>query len=198
MPLYDKLRDTHYNLISALHKSLRGSDVDASLYWLARMFSGGEDPRYIARRLVRFATEDIGLADPNALLQTIAAWEAFERVGSPEGELAIVQSVIYLATAPKSNAVYSAFKASCHLANETGSLSPPKHILNAPTDLMKELGYGKGYEYNHDNEDSFSAQDYLPDGVTRQSLYRPDGIGFEKEIVKRMNYWEKIRKQRSD
>jgi len=198
MPLYDKLRDNHYNLISALHKSLRGSDVDASLYWLARMFSGGEDPRYIARRLVRFATEDIGLADPNALLQTIAAWEAFERVGSPEGELAIVQSVIYLATAPKSNAVYSAFKASCHLANETGSLSPPKHILNAPTDLMKELGYGKGYEYNHDNEDSFSAQDYLPDGVTRQSLYRPDGIGFEKEIVKRMNYWEKIRKQRSD
>ena len=196
VPLYDKMQGQHYNLISALHKSLRGSDVDASLYWLARMLSGGEDPRYIARRLVRFASEDIGLADPNALLQVIASWDAFERIGSPEGELAIVQSVIYLATAPKSNAVYRAFKASVQLAKETGSLSPPKHILNASTDLMKDIGYGVGYQYDHDSDDGFSGQNYFPDGVRQQSLYRPDGKGFENEIVKRLDHWRKIRKEK--
>jgi putative ATPase len=196
VPLYDKMQDQHYNLISALHKSLRGSDVDASLYWLARMLSGGEDPRYIARRLVRFASEDIGLADPNALLQAIASWDAFERIGSPEGELAIVQSVIYLATAPKSNAVYRAFKASVQLAKETGSLSPPKHILNASTNLMKDIGHGAGYQYDHDSDDGFSGQNYFPDGVRQQSLYRPDGKGFENEIVKRLDHWRKIRKEK--
>ena len=196
VPLYDKMQDQHYNLISALHKSLRGSDVDASLYWLARMLSGGEDPRYIARRLVRFASEDIGLADPNALLQAIASWDAFERIGSPEGELAIVQSVIYLATAPKSNAVYRAFKASVQLVKETGSLSPPKHILNASTNLMKDIGHGAGYQYDHDSDDGFSGQNYFPDGVRQQSLYRPDGKGFENEIVKRLDHWRKIRKEK--
>jgi putative ATPase len=196
VPLYDKMQDQHYNLISALHKSLRGSDVDASLYWLARMLSGGEDPRYIARRLVRFASEDIGLADPNALLQAIASWDAFERIGSPEGELAIVQSVIYLATAPKSNAVYRAFKASVQLVKETGSLSPPKHILNASTNLMKDIGHGADYQYDHDSDDGFSGQNYFPDGVRQQSLYRPDGKGFENEIVKRLNHWRKIRKEK--
>ena len=155
-PLYDKSQEAHYNLISALHKSLRGSDVDAALYWLARMLDGGEDPRYIARRLTRFAVEDIGMADPDALPQSIAAWEAFERIGSPEGELAIAQCVIYLATAPKSNAAYAAFKSSARSAKETGSLSPPKHILNAATSLMKDLGYGDGYQYDHASEDVFS------------------------------------------
>ncbi len=198
MPLYDKAQDAHYNLISALHKSLRGSDVDASLYWLARMLSGGEDPRYIARRLVRFASEDIGMADPNALTQSIAAWEAFERIGSPEGELAIAQSVIYLATAPKSNAAYSAFKSAMRTAKETGSLSPPKHILNAPTNLMKDLGYGAGYEYDHDAEDGFSGQDYFPEEIQRVALYRPEGKGFEKEVVKRLDYWQKLREEKAD
>ena len=192
MPLYDKAQDAHYNLISALHKSLRGSDVDASLYWLARMLSGGEDPRYIARRLVRFASEDIGMADPNALPHSIAAWEAYERIGSPEGDLAIAQSVIYLATAPKSNAAYSAFKTSMRSAKETGSLSPPKHILNAPTNLMKDLGYGAGYEYDHDAEDGFSGQDYFPEEMQRANFYRPEGKGFEKEVVKRLDYWQKL------
>jgi len=192
MPLYDKAQDAHYNLISALHKSLRGSDVDASLYWLARMLSGGEDPRYIARRLVRFASEDIGMADPNALPHSIAAWEAYERIGSPEGDLAIAQSVIYLATAPKSNAAYSAFKTSMRSAKETGSLSPPKHILNAPTNLMKDLGYGAGYEYDHDAEDGFSSQDYFPEEMQRANFYRPEGKGFEKEVVKRLDYWQKL------
>lgn len=196
MPLYDKAQDAHYNLISALHKSMRGSDVDAALYWLARMLSGGEDPRYIARRLVRFASEDIGMADPNALSHSIAAWEAFERIGSPEGELAIAQSVIYLATAPKSNAAYSAYKSAMRSAKETGSLSPPKHILNAPTNLMKDLGYGDGYQYDHDAEDGFSGQDYFPEEMGRQNLYQPAGKGFEKEVVKRLDYWQKLRQEK--
>ena len=200
MPLYDKAQEAHYNLISALHKSLRGSDVDASLYWLARMLVGGEDPRYIARRLVRFASEDVGMADPNALPHSIAAWEAYERIGSPESELAIAQCVIYLATAPKSNAVYNAMKSAMRTAKETGSLSPPKHILNAPTGLMKGLGYGKGYEYDPDAEDGFSGQDYFPEEMIRANLYRPRGKGFEKEIVKRLDYWRKLRqdKKRDD
>jgi putative ATPase len=156
------------------------------------MLSGGEDPRYIARRLVRFASEDIGMADPNALPHSIAAWEAYERIGSPEGDLAIAQSVIYLATAPKSNAAYSAFKTSMRSAKETGSLSPPKHILNAPTNLMKDLGYGAGYEYDHDAEDGFSGQDYFPEEMQRANFYRPEGKGFEKEVVKRLDYWQKL------
>ncbi len=198
MPLYDRDGEMHYNLISALHKSLRGSDVDASLYWLARMLSGGEDPLFILRRLVRFATEDIGLADPSALVQLVAAFQAFERIGSPEGELAIAQGVIYLATAPKSNAAYSAFQKSMLIAHDTGSLSPPKHILNAPTNLMKDLGYGNGYEYDHDVEDKFSGQDYFPDAMSRVDIYQPDGIGFEKEIVKRLNYWKKLRDKKDN
>ncbi len=195
-PLYDKGQEAHYNLISALHKSLRGSDTDAALYWLSRMLGGGEDPRYIARRLVRFAVEDIGLADPNALTQAIAAWEAYERLGSPEGELAIVQCVIYLGTAPKSNAAYKAAGAARRLAKETGSLMPPKHILNAPTKLMGELGYGEGYEYDHDAEDGFSGQDYFPDDMRRQRLYSPSNGGFEREISKRLQYWDELRRKR--
>ena len=200
MPLYDKAQEAHYNLISALHKSLRGSDVDASLYWLARMLAGGEDPRYIARRLTRFASEDVGMADPNALPHSIAAWEAYERIGSPEGELAIAQCVIYLATAPKSNAAYTAMKSAMQTAKETGSLSPPKHILNAPTGLMKGLGYGKGYEYDPDAEDGFSGQDYFPEEMNCANFYRPQGKGFEKEVVKRLDYWQKLRqdKKRDD
>lgn len=196
-PLYDKGQDAHYNLISALHKSLRGSDADAALYWYARMLSGGEDPRYIARRLVRFASEDIGLADPNALPQSIAAWEAFERLGSPEGELAIVQCILYLATAPKSNAAYKAEKAAKRLAKETGSLMPPAHILNAPTKLMKDIGYGSGYAYDHDAEDGFSGQNYFPDDLRRPNLYQPRDTGFEREIAKRLQYWDTLRSKRS-
>ncbi len=196
VPLYDKSQEGHYNLISALHKSLRGSDTDASLYWLARMLAGGEDPRYIARRLVRFASEDIGLADPQALLQAIAAWEAYERLGSPEGELAVVQCVIYLSTAPKSNAAYRAEKAAAKMARKTGSLDPPKHILNAPTGLMKDLGYGAGYEYDHNTEEGFSGQNYFPDGVTRSRLYEPGERGFEREIAKRLEYWDKLRDEK--
>ncbi len=195
-PLYDKGQEAHYNLISALHKSLRGSDADAALYWFARMMAGGEDPRYVARRLVRFASEDIGLADPNALPQSIAAWEAYERLGSPEGELAIVQCVLYLATAPKSNAAYKAQSAANRLAKETGSLMPPKHILNAPTKLMKEIGYGDGYAYDHDAEDGFSGQDYFPDEMKRQQLYGPKEAGFEREIAKRLQYWDTLRRKR--
>ena len=195
-PLYDKGQEAHYNLISALHKSLRGSDADAALYWFARMMAGGEDPRYIARRLVRFASEDIGLADPNALPQAIAAWEAYERLGSPEGELAIVQCVLYLATAPKSNAAYKAASAANRLAKETGSLMPPKHILNAPTKLMKEIGYGDGYAYDHDAEEGFSGQDYFPDEMSRQRLYSPKEAGFEREIAKRLQYWDTLRRKR--
>ncbi|MDE0991745.1 MAG: replication-associated recombination protein A [Rhodospirillales bacterium] len=196
MPLYDKSQDGHYNLISALHKSLRGSDADAALYWFARMLAGGEDSTYILRRLVRFASEDIGMADPQALPQSIAAWEAFDRLGSPEGELAVAQCVIYLATAPKSNAAYKAEKSAKKSARETGSLMPPKHILNAPTKLMSELGYGDGYAYDHDAEDGFSGQNYFPDEMQRSRLYNPEGKGFEREIVKRLEYWDKLRREK--
>ncbi len=194
-PVYDKGQESHYNLISALHKSLRGSDCDAALYWFARMLAGGEDPHYIARRLVRFAVEDIGLADPSALTQSVAAWQAFERIGSPEGELALAQAVIYLATAPKSNAAYKAFGAAQRAARDSGSLAPPAHILNAPTKLMSELGYGKGYAYDHDTPEGFSGQDYFPEGMPRQSFYRPVERGFERDVRKRLEYWEKLRSQ---
>ena len=192
-PLYDKGQESHYNLISALHKSLRGSDCDAALYWFARMLAGGEDPHYIARRIVRFAVEDVGLADPNALTQTIAAWQAFERIGSPEGELALAQAVIYLATAPKSNAAYKAYGAARRSAGESGSLAPPAYILNAPTGLMRDLGYGKGYAYDHDTPEAFSGQDYFPESLGRQSFYHPVERGFEREIRKRLEYWSKLR-----
>jgi putative ATPase len=191
--LYDKDREEHYNLISALHKSLRGSDPDAALYWLARMLNGGEDPRYIARRLVRFAAEDIGMADPHALGQALAGWETYERLGSPEGELAIAQVVVYLGTAPKSNALYTALGAARSAAKQTGSLMPPAHILNAPTKLMQQLGYGEGYDYDHDAEDAFSGQNYFPDGMERQSFYQPRGRGFEREVAKRLEYWARLR-----
>ena len=196
--LYDKDREAHYNLISALHKSLRGSDPDAALYWFARMLTGGEDPRYIARRLVRFASEDVGMADPQALVQATLAWETYERLGSPEGELAIAQAVVYLGTAPKSNAVYAGFKAAMRLAKETGSLTPPAHILNAPTRLMKDLGYGAGYAYDHDAEEAFSGQDYFPEGMERVALYRPVDRGFEGEIARRMAAWGELRAARRD
>jgi putative ATPase len=195
-PLYDKSQEGHYNLVSALHKSIRGSDVDAALYWLARMLVGGEDPRFIARRLARAAVEDIGLADPQALPQALAAWEAYERIGSPEGDLALAQCTIYLASAPKSNAAYNAFGEAMRSAKETGSLMPPKHILNAPTGLMKDIGYGAGYEYDHNAEDGFSGQDYFPDDIDRQTYYRPVERGFEREIAKRLEYWSKLRGQR--
>ncbi|MBK1837947.1 replication-associated recombination protein A [Azospirillum sp. YIM B02556] len=197
-PLYDKAQEGHYNLISALHKSLRGSDTDAALYWYSRMLDGGEDPRYIARRLTRFAVEDVGLADPNALTQAIAAWEAYERLGSPEGELALAQLVIYLGTAPKSNAGYTAYKASVRAAKETGSLMPPKHILNAPTKLMKSIGYGKGYEYDHDTADGFSGQNYFPEGMARREFYQPVERGFERDLRKRQDYWAKLRERRGE
>jgi putative ATPase len=196
-PLYDKGQEGHYNLISALHKSMRGSDADAALYWLARMLAGGEQPLYIVRRLVRFAVEDIGLADPEAVHQALAAKEVYDFLGSPEGELAIAQAVVYLATAPKSNAAYTAFKASQVSAQETGSLMPPAHILNAPTKLMKELGYGKGYDYDHDTEDGFSGQNYFPDGMARRNFYDPPERGFEREIRKRLDYWAKLRARKS-
>ena len=195
--LYDKDREEHYNLISALHKALRGSDPDASLYWLARMLAGGEDPRFIARRLVRFAVEDVGMAEPQALVQALAAWEAYERLGSPEGELAIAQAVVFLGTAPKSNALYVAFGAANRSAKGTGSLMPPAHILNAPTRLMKTLGYGAGYEYDHATEDAFSGQNYFPDGLERQDFYRPSGRGFEREVARRLEAWSKLRAERS-
>lgn len=194
-PVYDKNREEHYNLISALHKSLRGSDVDAALYWLARMLAGGEDPRYILRRLTRFASEDIGLADPQALPQALACWNAYDRIGSPEGELAVAQCTIYLATAPKSNAVYRGLAAAKRAAQTTGSLMPPAHILNAPTRLMKDLGYGAGYAYDHDTADGFSGQNYFPDAMERQQLYHPIERGFEREIIKRLAWWEKLRRK---
>ncbi len=194
--LYDKDREEHYNLISALHKSLRGSDPDAALYWFARMLAGGEDPRYVARRLVRFAAEDIGLADPQALPQALAAWEAYERLGSPEGELALAQAVLYLGTAPKSNAAYVAFKAAQSAAKQTGSLMPPAHILNAPTRLMKQLGYGAGYAYDHDAEDAFSGANYFPDGMQRQDFYAPPDRGFEREVRRRLDHWARLRAER--
>jgi putative ATPase len=194
-PLYDKSQEGHYNLISALHKSLRGSDTDAALYWLARMLAGGEDPIYILRRLTRAAVEDIGLADPQALVQALAAWDAYDRLGSPEGELAVAQLVIYLAAAPKSNAAYVALGEARRMADETGSLMPPKHILNAPTRLMRNLGYGKGYVYDHATEEGFSGQNYFPDGVARREFYRPGERGFEREIKKRLDYWDKLRQR---
>ncbi len=196
-PLYDKSREEHYNLISALHKSIRGSDPDAALYWLARMLAGGEQPLYIARRLVRASVEDIGLADPQAVVQAIAAKDVYDFLGSPEGEIALVQCVLYLASAPKSNAVYVAQGAAMKAAEQHGSLMPPAHILNAPTKLMKQLGYGKGYAYDHAAEDGFSGQNYFPEGMERQNLYQPKDTGFEREISKRLDYWAKLRTKRS-
>lgn len=192
-PSYDKDRDGHYNLISALHKSLRGSDPDAALYWTARMLTAGEDPLYIIRRLVRFASEDIGLADPEAIHQALAAKDAYDFLGSPEGELQIAQAVLYLATAPKSNAAYRAEKAAKRAAKTTGSLVPPAHILNAPTKLMKDIGYGKNYTYDHDTEAGVSGQNYFPDDMARQNFYEPVERGFEREIQKRLAYFSKIR-----
>ena len=192
-PLYDKSREEHYNIVSALHKSIRGSDPDAALYWLARMLAGGEQPLYIARRLVRASVEDIGLADPQAVVQAIAAKDVYDFLGSPEGEIALVQCVLYLASAPKSNAVYKAHGAAMRAAGEHGSLTPPAHILNAPTKLMKTLGYGKGYEYDHEAEEGFSGQNYFPDGMARRNFYAPKDTGFEREIAKRLEYWAKLR-----
>ncbi|WP_438721470.1 replication-associated recombination protein A [Bartonella rochalimae] len=195
-PIYDKGRDSHYNLISALHKSVRGSDPDAALYYLARMFDAGEDPLYIGRRLVRIAIEDIGLADPQALVICNAAKDAYSYLGSPEGELALVQACLYVATAPKSNATYLAYKAAMHSARKNGSLSPPKHILNAPTKFMKEEGYGHGYRYDHDEQDAFSGQEYFPEELGHQIYYQPQERGFEREIIKRLDWWKKLRQKR--
>lgn len=195
-PLYDKGQDGHYNLISALHKSVRGSDPDAALYYLARMLEAGELPLYIGRRLVRMAMEDIGLADPQALVVALAAKDAYDYLGSPEGELALAEAAVYLASAPKSNAVYTAFKAATRVAKEGGSLTPPKVILNAPTKLMKGEGYGSGYRYDHDEPDAFSGQDYFPEAIGRQTFYDPPERGFEREIRKRLDYWAKLRKER--
>jgi putative ATPase len=197
-PIYDKAQEGHYNLISALHKALRGSDTDAALYWMARMLAGGEDPLYIARRLTRFSVEDVGLADPQAVVQALAAWDVYERLGSPEGELALAQLVIYLGTAPKSNAVYTAFQAATRTAGETGSLMPPMHILNAPTRMMKDMGYGAGYIYDHDTADGFSGQNYFPEGMARRNFYDPPERGFEREIRKRLDYWDRLRRHRPD
>ncbi len=193
MPVYDKDRDGHYNLISALHKSLRGSDPQAALYWLARMLVAGEEPLYVLRRLTRFASEDIGLADPQALVQCLAAKDAYQFLGSPEGELAIVQACLYCATAPKSNAAYAAQKAAWKSAKDTGSLAPPAHILNAPTKLMKDLGYGAGYAYDHDAEGGFSGQNYWPEDLAPQTLYKPTDRGFEKRIAERLAWWDERR-----
>jgi putative ATPase len=195
-PIYDKKQDGHYNLISALHKSVRGSDPDAALYYLCRMLDAGEDPLYIARRIVRMAVEDIGLADPNALSICNAAKDAYDFLGSPEGELAIAQAVIYLATAPKSNAAYLAYGAAMRTAKEAGSLLPPKHILNASTKLMRAEGYGDDYRYDHDAPDAFSGQDYFPEQLGRQKFYNPPERGFEREIAKRLEYWARLRKER--
>jgi putative ATPase len=195
-PIYDKAQDGHYNLISALHKSVRGSDPDAALYYLCRMLDAGEDPLYLARRIVRMAVEDIGLADPQALVVANAAKEAYDFLGSPEGELAIAQAVIYVATAPKSNAAYAAFGEAMRTAKEAGSLLPPKHILNAPTKLMQQEGYGAGYDYDHDSPEAFSGQDYFPEALGRRQFYDPPERGFEREIRKRLEYWAKLRKER--
>ena len=194
--VYDKSGDSHYNMISALHKSVRGSDPDAALYWFARMLAGGEDPRYLARRITRMAVEDIGLADPQAQEICLQSWQTYERLGSPEGELALAQAVTYLALAPKSNAAYLAYKAAVLDAKNTGSHPPPKHILNAPTDLMKDQGYGDGYAYDHDAEDGFSGQNYFPDGMDRPGYYVPVERGFERELSKRLAYFEKLRARR--
>ena len=195
-PVYDKDREGHYNLISALHKSLRGSDTDAALYWAARMISGGEDPAYILRRLTRFASEDIGLAEPQALQMALAAWDSYDRLGSPEGELAIAELIIYLGTAPKSNAAYKAWNNAKKAAKEFSSLTPPKHILNAPTKLMKELGYKEGYIYDHDTAEGFSGQDYFPESMGRRQFYQPVERGFEREIRRRLEYWDALRQKK--
>jgi putative ATPase len=195
-PLYDKSQDGHYNLISALHKSVRGSDPDAALYYLSRMLVAGEDPLYVARRLVRMASEDIGLADPNALAQALAAKDAYDFLGSPEGELALAQAVVYLATAPKSNAAYKGFNAAWRRAKETGSLMPPKTILNAPTKLMREQEYGAGYAYDHDAPDAFSGQHYFPEGMERETFYRPTDRGFERELRQRLEAWARRRREK--
>lgn len=197
-PIYDKSQDGHYNLISALHKSVRGSDPDAALYYLARMFDAGEDPLYLARRVVRMAVEDIGMADPQALVICNAAKDAYDFLGSPEGELAIAQAVIYVATAPKSNAAYTAYGVARRVAKEHGSLLPPKHILNAPTRLMKDEGYGRGYAYDHNEEEAFSGQNYFPDQLERQTFYDPVERGFEREIRKRLDYWAKLRREKGN
>jgi len=197
-PIYDKAQDGHYNLISALHKTIRGSDPDAALYYFARMLDAGEDPRFLARRLVRMAVEDIGLADPQALVHARAAAETYEQLGSPEGELALANTVIYLATAPKSNAAYVAYKAAMRIAKDHGSLMPPKTVLNAPTKLMKSEGYGADYAYDHDAPDAFSGQNYWPDALGRQRFYDPPERGFEREIRKRLEYWEKLRQERGE
>jgi len=195
-PIYDKSQDSHYNLMSAFHKSLRGSDCDAALYWFSRMLSGGEDPRYIARRMLRFASEDVGLADPQALNISLSAWQSFERLGSPEGDLALAEAIVYLATAPKSNAVYVAYNNARKSAEIYGSLMPPKHILNAPTKMMKNMGYGENYSYDHDTKEGFSGQNYFPEKMKRENFYKPIERGFEREIKKRLDYWESIRKQK--
>jgi len=194
---YDKSGDEHYNLISALHKSVRGSDPDAALYWFARMLKGGEDPRFLARRITRMAVEDIGLADPQAQHICLQAWQTFERLGSPEGELALAQALTYLALAPKSNAVYAAYKNAMAAAAQTGSEPPPKHILNAPTSLMKDIGYGDGYAYDHDAEDAFSGANYFPDSMTREVYYNPVDRGFERDLKKRVDYFAKLRDKRN-
>ena len=194
-PLYDKGDEGHYNLISALHKAVRGSDVDAALYWFARMLQGGEDPEYLARRIIRMAYEDIGLADPQAAVQAITAWQTFERLGSPEGELALAQAVTYLATAPKSNAVYSAYKSAIRAAKESGSHQPPKHAMNAPTDLMKEAGYAEGYRYDHDTPEGYAGQNYFPPEMARTQYYEPVPRGYERDIQKRLDYFKKHRDQ---
>ncbi|MBP5352617.1 MAG: replication-associated recombination protein A [Alphaproteobacteria bacterium] len=195
-PVYDKGHDGHYNLISAVHKSMRGSDVDAALYWAARMLVAGEDPRYLLRRLLRFSIEDVSLADPNAVTQAVSCIETYERLGSPEGELAVMQLVAYLATAPKSAGVYKAMHKAYDAARQTGSLMPPKHILNAPTKMMRNLGYGDGYIYDQDLEDGFSGQDYFPEGMARRKFYFPVERGFEREIKKRIDYFDKLRKEK--
>jgi putative ATPase len=195
MAVYDKDREGHYNLISALHKAVRGSDPQAALYYLARMMEGGEQPLFLARRLVRMAIEDIGLADPQALVQCIAAKDAYDFLGSPEGELALAQACLYLATAPKSNAGYKALGAARRSAKESGSLMPPKNILNAPTKLMKQIGYGQGYDYDHDAPEAFSGDDYWPEEMAAQTFYTPSPRGFEAKIAERLAYWEKLREE---
>ena len=197
-PQYDRAGDQHYNLISALHKSLRASDCDAALYWLARMMIGGEDKAYILRRLTRMAVEDVGLAAPEAMGRALEAWNCYERLGSPEGDLALVQLTIFLATAPKSNAAYLAWKQAQQLAQQYGSLMPPKHILNAPTKLMREEGYGLGYQYDHDDPDGFSGQNCFPDEIPRKQLYAPVERGYEREIAKRLAYWQRLRERKAN
>lgn len=197
-PLYDKSQEGHYNLISALHKSMRGSDPDAALYWLSRMLLGGEDPLFIARRITRFANEDIGMADPQAVQQALAAWDVYERLGSPEGEIAIAQAVLYLSTAPKSIGVYRSFNKAWAAAKRTGSLMPPAHILNAPTKLMKSLGYGEGYRYEPDTDDGFSGANYFPDGMPRETFYEPTARGYERAITERLHHWARLRAATDD